>query len=59
MNSLPRSYPDFHPGLLLDPHPVPGPRGPGSRPHRSAPVPLPAPAHHPTFRAIRELRSPR
>ncbi|GAA3996952.1 hypothetical protein GCM10022384_50160 [Streptomyces marokkonensis] len=28
-------------------------------PHRSAPVPLSAPAHHLTFRAIRELRSPR
>ncbi|PPS89076.1 hypothetical protein BZZ08_01946 [Streptomyces sp. MH60] len=28
-------------------------------PHRCAPVPLPAPAPHPTFRAIRELRSPR
>ncbi|MGK9464634.1 hypothetical protein ACSLFT_32080 [Streptomyces sp. G6] len=39
---------------------VPGPlAGAVPDPHRSAPVPLPVSAHHPTFRAIRELRSPR
>ncbi|MGC0426727.1 hypothetical protein RKD32_003082 [Streptomyces sp. SAI-195] len=48
----------------MSPGPLPGPSHgspPGAVPvpHRCAPVPLPAPAPHPTFRAIRELRSPR
>ncbi|MGX1513175.1 hypothetical protein RKD44_004463 [Streptomyces collinus] len=53
------------PGLLPGPshgplpEAVPGPHRRAPGPHRCAPVPLPAPAPHPTFRAIRELRSPR
>ncbi|CAM5537003.1 hypothetical protein STENM36S_04809 [Streptomyces tendae] len=46
------------PGLLRGPSPGSLPRA-APDPHRCAPVPLPAPAPHPTFRAIRELRSPR
>ncbi len=48
------------PGAAPGPHRrAAGPHRRASGPHRCATVPLPAPAPHPTFRAIRELRSPR
>ncbi|MFK4543544.1 hypothetical protein RKD29_003140 [Streptomyces tendae] len=50
----------FLPGAVPGPHRcAPGPHRCAPAPHGCAPVPLPAPAPHPTFRAIRELRSPR
>lgn len=49
---LPGAAPGLH-------HRAPGLHHRAPSPHRCAPVPLSAPAPHPTFRAIRELRSPR
>ncbi len=48
------------PGAVPDPHRcAPSPHRCAPVSQGCAPVPLPAPAPHPTSRAIRELRSPR